>query len=235
MNPEAKSHKRTAGRRPKADQPDGNTRAAILAAARTVFARHGIDGTSVRQVSEAANVNNAMIYYHFKDKDDLYRSVLSDSFSALTTIWEDPVFKSGAPVRKKIEKYVEGFIRFQQVNKDLRRIMAMEFAGNGGNCSWICEKYFADNYAQLAAIFKEGMRNGELTKFEPALAVSSLIGVIIHNFILQPMAEHVHGKSVNLSPKKFGAFVTKLFFYGLASKDEMRKAGKINQKRISTV
>ncbi len=235
MKQETKSHKRTAGRRPRAGQPDGDTRAAILAAARTIFARHGLDGTSVRQVSEAANVNNAMIYYHFKDKEDLYRSVLSDSFSALTALWEDPIFKSAAPVRKKIEKYVESFIRFQQINENLRRIMAMEFAGSGGNITWICEKYFADNYARLTRIFKEGMRNGELKKFEPALAVSSLVGVIIHNFILQPMAEYVHGKKVNLSPKKFGAFVTELFFNGLASKEEMHKAGKINQKRISTV
>ncbi len=30
------------------------------------------------------------------------------------------------------------------------------------------------------------------------------------------MAEHIHGKRVDLSPKKFGAFVAELFFNGLA-------------------
>ncbi len=214
----SRTQKHAAGRRPKAGRSDGDTRAEILGAARRVFAQRGLAGTSVREVAEAARVNNAMIYYHFKDKDDLYRAVLSDSFSAMIDIWKDPVFTSKTSVRKKIEKYVEGFIRFQKGNEDLRRIMAMEFAGSSGNCTWICEQYFADNYAHLVKMFREGMKSGELRKFDPSLAVPSLIGVIIHNFILQPMAEHVHGRCVNLSPKKFGAFVTDLFFNGLALK-----------------
>ncbi len=211
-------HKHSVGRRPKTGQAESDTRAEILAAARRVFAQRGLDGTSVREVAEAAGVNNAMIYYHFKDKQDLYRSVLSDSFSSMATIWNDEIFKTSASVKQKIQKYVEGFIRFQQVNEDLRRILAMEFAGSGQKSTWICEKYFADNYAHLTRIFREGMRKGELKKFDPSLAVASLIGVVVHNFILQPMAEHVHGRCVNLSPKKFGAFVTELFFSGLTSK-----------------
>jgi TetR/AcrR family transcriptional regulator len=204
---------------------DGDTRAAILAAARRVFAERGLDGTSVREVAEAARVNNAMIYYHFKDKDDLYQSVLSDSFLALTTIWDNEIFKSSAPVREKIQRYIEGAIRFHQSNEDLRRIMAMEFASSGGTSGLVCEKYFADSYNRLVAIIKEGMKTGELKKCDPAYAVASLIGVIIHNFILQPMAEHVHGKSVNLSTRKFGAFVTELFFNGLGSEDRAGKTG----------
>jgi TetR/AcrR family transcriptional regulator len=212
-----RSIKQTAGRRPKSGRSDGDTRAAILAAARSVFAQHGLDGTSVREVAKAASVNNAMIYYHFKDKDALYRSVLSDSFSAITDVWNDPVFLSDTTVRRKIEKYVESFIRFQQGNENLRRIMAMEFAASAGNITCMCEQYFADSYVRLIKIFKEGMRKGELKKFDPSLAVASLIGIITHNFILLPMAEHVQGKTVNLSPKKFGAFVTDLFFNGLAT------------------
>jgi TetR/AcrR family transcriptional regulator len=211
--------KRSPGRRPKAGRADGDTRAAILAAARRVFAERGLDGTSVREVAEAAKVNNAMIYYHFKDKDDLYQSVLSDSFSALTAIWDNEIFKSSAPVRQKIQRYIEGAIRFHQSNEDLRRIMAMEFAASGGTSGLVCEKYFADSYNRLVGIIKEGMRTGELKKFDPAHAVASLIGIIIHNFILQPMAEHVHGKSVNLSTRKFGVFVTELFFNGLGLND----------------
>jgi TetR/AcrR family transcriptional regulator len=211
-----RTHRHTAGRRPKGGRSDSDTRTEILAAARHVFAQHGLDGTSVREVANAARVNNAMIYYHFKNKGALYRAVLSDSFSSLLDIWNDPIFTSNMSVRQKIEKYVESFIRFQLGNEELRRIMTMEFAGNSGNISWICEQYFADNYTRLVKLLKEGMKNGELKKFEPSLAVASLIGVIIHNFNLQPMAEQIHGKCVNLSSKKFVGFVTDLFFSGLA-------------------
>ncbi len=213
-----RAHKRSAGRRPKSGSSATDSRAEILAAARRIFARRGLNGTSVREVADAAGVNNAMIYYYFKDKDDLYRSVLADSFSAMTEIWADPIFHSPTAVRGKIEKYVDSFIRFQKKNEDLRRIMAMEFAASGGNITWICKKYFADNYANLTGIFREGMRRGELKRFDPSLAVASLIGIVVHNFIMQPMAEHIHGKSVDLTPEKFGAFVTELFLSGLSVK-----------------
>ena len=209
---------RGAGRRPKTDKTDGDTRVAILAAARRIFAQRGIDGTSVRAVAEAAQVNNAMIYYHFKDKDDLYRSMLADSFTAVADIWNDPLFKSHSPVKTKIQQFIAGYIRFHQGNEDLRRIMAMEFAGSGGNITWVCENFFADNFLQLTKLFRQGMRTGELRKIDPSTAAASLIVVIIHNFIMQPIAEHFHGKRTKLSPGKFGKFVTDLFFDGLGKK-----------------
>ncbi len=207
---------RKVGRRPKSAGTDMDTRAEILAAARRVFAKHGLEGTTVREVAAEAKINNAMIYYHFRDKESLYRAVLSDSFSTLTNIWDDPIFSSEEPVRRKLERYVNGFIRFQQANEDLRRIMAMEFASSGGNIVWICEQYFSDNFTRLTRLFSEGIKRGELRKCSPSLATASLIGVVVHNFIMQPMAEHVHGKKVVLSPKKFGVFVTELFFNGLS-------------------
>ena len=210
-----KPKKSPIGRRPKTLRAGLNTRAMILASARKIFAAKGVDGTSVREVALAAKVNTAMIYYHFKDKEDLYRSVLVDSFSALTAIWDDTIFKSPVPVRQKIGKYIKGYIQFHQANEDLRRIMAMEFASSGGNITWLCEKFFADNFSRLTRLFREGIRTGEINKVEPSMAASSLIGVIIHSFIMQPMAEHVHGKRMNLSPKKFGNFVLELFFSGL--------------------
>ena len=214
------SSKRAAGRRPKTGRREPDTRGEILAAARRVFARQGLNGAAVRAVAKAAKVNNAMIYYHFKDTDDLYRSVLTDSFSAMMDIWDDPIFKSEASVRSRIEHYIRSFIRFQRGNEELRRIMAMEFAASGGNVTWVCEKYFAENYLRLATLFKEGIRKGELKKIDPSLAVASLIGVVVHNFIMQPMAEQVYGKSVNLNPGKFGVFVTDLFFSGLSAKSK---------------
>jgi len=205
---------KTAGRRPKSRTKKVDTRTSILAAARRIFARQGLDGTSVREVAEAAKVNNAMIYYHFKDKEDLYQAVLADSFFGLNNIWNEEVFRSTATTREKIQQYVEKFIRYEQANEYIRMIMAMEFAGSGNLA--VCEKYFADNYTRLIKIFKDGMKNGDLKKSDPSLAVGSLFGIIVHNFIMQPMTRNILGKRAKLSPKKFGAYVTDLILNGLA-------------------
>jgi AcrR family transcriptional regulator len=206
--------KRPAGRRPKSSRGEDDTRTAILIAARRLFADRGREGTSVREVAEAAKVNNAMIYYHFKDKDDLYRSVIADAISGLNGIWDEPVFSSSAPVKEKIQNYIVNFIRHEQKSEDIRRIMAMEFA-RSGKLSCFCEDYFAENYERLIALIREGIKNGEFKDVDPSMAVAALIGTIVHNFIMLPMAEHVRGKKIQLSTQKLGEFVTELYFRGL--------------------
>ena len=211
-----------------------DTRADILSAARTVFARRGFSGTSVREVAEAAHVNKAMIYYYFQDKVDLYRAVLSDSFDAMLDIWKHDVFQGNAPARLKIQKYIEGFIRFQHRNEDLRKILAMEFSTTGtksDNLKWIAKNYFAKNHAELVKILEAGMRSGELKKMNPLMAVVALLGMIIHSFIYIPIAPYIQKKKVDMSALKLGAFVTEIFFCGLSTPKVNRKRTKKQEVR----
>jgi TetR/AcrR family transcriptional regulator len=223
-------NKTAVGRRPREKGTDMDTRADILAAARKVFAVRGFSGTSVREVAEAARVNKAMIYYYFRDKVDLYRAVLSDSFDAMQDIWEHSVFQGNAPARMKIQKYIEGFIRFQHNNEDLRKILAMEFSKTGAkseNLKWIAKNYFAKNHASLVTILEAGMQSGELKKMNPLMAVVALIGMIIHSFIYIPIAPYIQKKKVDISASKLGAFVTEIFFCGLSSpKVDRKRRGK---------
>lgn len=209
-----------AGRRPKATAGNIGTRAAVLKAARTVFARRGFEGASTREVAEVAGVNNAMIYYHFKDKSDLYRSVLARSFDEFDRIWDHPVFDSSATSRKKIRTYVEGFIRFQHANEEIRRIMSMEFSSCSDNSQWLADKHFSGGYERLAGLLREAMRSGELRRTDLSLAVSCLIGMIIHSFTVRPLAERIIGKKLDLSAATFGSFVTGMFFDGLSVKKD---------------
>jgi len=60
------------GRRP--GSPD--TRAAILASARDLFAERGFGGTSIRAVATAAGVDPALVHHYFRRKDDLFMAAL---------------------------------------------------------------------------------------------------------------------------------------------------------------
>lgn len=221
-----RTHKKAViGRRPKSQGLDLDSRGAILKAARTVFARNGFEGASMREVADIARVNNAMIYYHFRDKGELYRAVLADSFSALDRIWDHEIFRGDAPVREKINKYIEEFIHFQHANDELRRICSMEMVSCGENCRWLGQNLFTNSYRKLAAILNAGMKSGEVKKINPTFAIATLIGMIIHSFILHPIAEHVTGKKLDLSVKRFGAFVSELFFDGLGLVPAQKRQG----------
>jgi AcrR family transcriptional regulator len=60
------------GRRPGA--PD--TKAEVLAAARTSFAERGFRGTTIRAVAASAGVDPALVHHYFGTKDDLFLAAL---------------------------------------------------------------------------------------------------------------------------------------------------------------
>lgn len=59
------------------------TKERILIAATTLFAERGFEGTSMRDISQAAQVNLASINYHFENKANLYVSVFARNFDWL--------------------------------------------------------------------------------------------------------------------------------------------------------
>jgi AcrR family transcriptional regulator len=56
------------------------TRRRILEAASQLFAKHGYEGTSVRQIAAAAGVSLGMIRHYFGSKDGLYDACIAQAF-----------------------------------------------------------------------------------------------------------------------------------------------------------
>jgi AcrR family transcriptional regulator len=73
------------------------TRARLLDAARTLFARQGVDATAIAEITEEADVGFGSFYNHFASKEEIVEVVLSESLEAqakivdaLTESLEDP-------------------------------------------------------------------------------------------------------------------------------------------------
>jgi AcrR family transcriptional regulator len=52
-------------------------REAILDAARSLFAAHGLHGTTVRAIARRSGLSNTLLYYYFPKKDDLLDALLT--------------------------------------------------------------------------------------------------------------------------------------------------------------
>jgi AcrR family transcriptional regulator len=78
------------GRRP--GSPD--TRAAILGAARGLFATAGLSATSVRAVAAKAGVDPALVHHYFGTKDELFMAALALPFDPREVL--GPVVAQGA-------------------------------------------------------------------------------------------------------------------------------------------
>lgn len=58
-------------------------RAAIVDAAKRVFAEHGLDGASIRLIARAAGYTPGAIYFYFPGKEHIYGDILGESLAAL--------------------------------------------------------------------------------------------------------------------------------------------------------
>ena len=66
----------------------GDTRGRIQHVALELFAEHGYERTSLREIAERLGVTKAALYYHFKSKEDIVRSFTEDYFDRLDALIE---------------------------------------------------------------------------------------------------------------------------------------------------
>ncbi len=95
-----------------------HTRDAILDAAERLFAEHGHDNTSMRQITQAAQVNLSAVNYHFGSKDALVGAVFQRRLDALNDerlrILDDLEAKAGGQPLKPsaiVEAYFGPLVR----------------------------------------------------------------------------------------------------------------------------
>ena len=89
-------------------RPSIATRRRILKAASHIFAEHGYEGASIRDMVAKADVNQAAINYHFGSKEGLYRAVLELAFASLTN-----ADSAGASGSETPEAELRAFVRRQ--------------------------------------------------------------------------------------------------------------------------
>lgn len=64
----------------KAVSPRGFARERVLEAALSLFAEHGVKGTSLQMIADRLGVSKAAVYYQFHSKDDIVLAVIQPVF-----------------------------------------------------------------------------------------------------------------------------------------------------------
>ncbi len=69
--------------------PDSSGRDAILDTSAKLFSQQGYNGVSIRDIAQACGLTNAALYYHFKNKEDLFLAMLQrDHDKAMAALHE---------------------------------------------------------------------------------------------------------------------------------------------------
>ena len=90
----------------------GGGRGRILAAANELFGGRGYSDVSMRDVSEAAGVTKAALYYHFSDKADLFTTVALHRIDEIREAMESAA-RSGSLEERLLRMATIGYERMQ--------------------------------------------------------------------------------------------------------------------------
>jgi TetR/AcrR family transcriptional regulator len=180
------------------------SRAAILKAAVTEFADHGVAGARTDAIARAARVNKALLYYYFKDKDALYDAVLDHVFSGLRARVV-PVLESALPPRQKMLAYLGTYFDYIAANPRFPRVVQAEWVRSPdkrtGHMQHIAKEYFRPIYQRLVDVLGEGIAAGEFRPVKPMDFLPSIVAVIIFYFSAAPVMKTLM-QIDPLSPKR---------------------------------
>jgi AcrR family transcriptional regulator len=99
------------------------TKEIILDAARDLFVQKGYQHVSMRQLANVLGYSHGAIYYHFKNKAELFYTLVRQDFSLLDQKLEETMAEEAMAQQTKLENVLLGFIEFGLVNQSHYEIM----------------------------------------------------------------------------------------------------------------
>ena len=172
------------------------TREAILRAAGTEFATHGLAGARMDAIARSARVNKALLYYYFHDKDALYGEVLDQFFSPLfgrLTLLLDGQASPG----ERILGYARAHFDTIAEKPHYARLFQSEMMSAGRDVSprlsEIVDRYARPLLGRLQATLQQGVESGQFRQIDIMQFIPSMIATIVFYFIAAPMLRRLRG------------------------------------------
>ncbi len=179
----------------------------ILREATHLFATHGFAGTSVRQVVTAAGCTKPALYYHFRNKEELFLRTIESALADLDVI--ESVVDGGGSVRERMLAGLEALrAHVQERPEALRLLFRAEMRKEEGQPEVDLRSFRARDLQRVEGLLREGVVHGELrSDLDVHDAAIALVGTA-----------HLHLQlwlDGTPLPDDLGARVVALFFAGI--------------------
>jgi AcrR family transcriptional regulator len=153
-----------------------------LEAGTRLFAERGLNGVSVRELSQAAGASVSMVSYHFGSKEGLYEAVLKAQFSCFAEI-----HRLRAEVSDPLEM-IEGYLRWTfrryRNNPFLLRFYTSELTNPTPYFGGVVMPVVDEVILTMAQVIGEGIGRGQFRKdLNPTNAALALAGMVNYFFL----------------------------------------------------
>ncbi|MCA1009949.1 forespore capture DNA-binding protein RefZ [Halobacillus halophilus] len=150
------------------------TRDRVLDVACRLFYSKGFNGTSVRDIASAANVNVSLIHYYFKSKQGLFESLAINYFEPYLEILESIHFTDA---NERVETLVRKILHYKLSHNQLSCLVYRELSLNTVFAREMLVTYLAKEDHLLSAILFQKSSKMEIT-FKEKLKVLQLKGLL---------------------------------------------------------
>jgi len=175
-----------------------STEEKIIGAAIHEFAQYGFEGSRVDRIARRAKVNKAMIYYHFKSKEHLYETILTDLYTAAYKRITNRVSVDSDYVQQ-LKEMIGEFINFiQGLDSNIVKMMLRELASGGRYFKKLMlPNVILPSLKMASDIIDAGVRAGTFKKVSPHFTFIQTLGSIVFaNALKVVLVDTDLGKSV---------------------------------------
>jgi TetR/AcrR family transcriptional regulator len=206
---------------PKSTRDPERTRAAILAAAETLFAQNGFDATSLQEIGQRAGVSRGAPNYVFGTKERLYQAVLEHVLHAehdSVAQVQARLSATEASSETLLSEVIRAHIQFLITRPSFVQLMMRE-ALQGGRELHATQAYLAILQAGLDMVAAEQQR-GAMRPLDPAQVLLSILALCWFPFmqaetIVRGLQLDVHDP---VFLEHYIQHITELLVYGLQAR-----------------
>jgi AcrR family transcriptional regulator len=163
--------------RPRTGRGNGQRRAEIVALASRLFRERGYDGVGMRAIAEAANMQAASLYHHFRSKDELLHEAILVVDRDLV-VGQLPILDGPGSHRERLDRLVRQHIAHLGTHRDAWWVAGRELRALPAERLDAVQVYRRRYQHRIAEFLGEGTRAGEFDVADPRLTSLAILDMI---------------------------------------------------------
>ena len=194
------------------------TRERFIEVARQLFARKGVENTTMNDIASASSKGRRTIYTYFKSKREIFNAVIENEtdtlLSRLRKISEEDI-----PPQDKLIKYIDQ--RFKTVSEIVSRNGSLKagFFRDVRKVDRAKKLLIEQESAILKKILEEGKNKGVFVIFDTDVA-SFVITHTLHGLDVPYVRDNI--TKVGVTPDQLKKYITRLLLHGIKGRDPLR-------------
>lgn len=154
----------------------------IIVAANKLFTQKGYAATKTRDIANEANINPALLNYHFGSKENLFKVVIQEQYKMFINVMIPILSDKEASLKEKIKSIAKEYTDLLIENEKLPTFILNE---------WMINKQMFEMFAQSALqivqpVIEQQLKEGDL-QISVADFITNVLGIIIFPFVAKPM------------------------------------------------